>query len=91
MNENTPVVPSYNPPMTFEAQIERMSMKQLKGEVKKRTKEPGLNGALAMILTIAIFKEPISKNDPYVLDRHSKAKGGFDMQKTGPRPPKAGK
>lgn len=58
------------------------------GECKKISKEKSLEGISATIALILLGANR-KKNDPYMLDSRSRAKGtGFDMQTRGPRPPK---
>lgn len=66
------------PPMEYYARLATLDDRSFLGEMKKKNKEPrsSLFAAVALVLMGANAKS----NDPYVLDSHSRAKGGFNMQ-----------
>ena len=78
------------PPMEAFFRMTTLDDRSFIGECKKISKEKGVESITATIALILLGANR-KKNDPYVLDSRSRTKGGFDMQKSGPRPPKPDK
>ena len=78
------------PPMEYYFRLSTVDNRTFIGECKKISKEKGVESITATIALILLGANR-KKNDPYVLDSRSRTKGGFDMQKSGPRPPKPDK
>lgn len=78
----TPVTTNFNPPMTFEAQIPRMSWGQLKGECRKLARRPKLEGAEATVLSVAVFNDVLNINDPYCAQQKNQTKKTYDLYHT---------
>ena len=77
-----PITTNFNPPMSFEAQIPGMSWEQLRGECKKISKQPKIDGALATILSVAVFKDTLHKNDPYLAQQKTQTPKSYDCYRT---------
>ena len=69
-------------PLTYEQHLEKMSMRQLEQECRRLTKKPKLDGGIAELLLITIFKTHNQGNDPYILDSNSMEPKTYDCFKS---------
>lgn len=69
--QTTPPPAVGKPPMSWENRVRTLSMKNLRGECNRISKNPEtkLSGALADALLITVFKTHNKGNDPYGLER----------------------